>query len=181
MPPPAPTPPPFGRDPDEVVPAVYAELRQLAAVHLGRERPGHTLQPTALVHEAYLKLAGGLDDRPRSRAQFLALAAHAVRQVLVDHARARGARKRGGDVARVTLMDGMAETGGVPVDLLDLDAALGRLADLSPRQARVVELRFFGGLTDDEAADVLDVSARTVRNDWTVARAWLWRELGGTA
>jgi len=163
----------------EVMPVVYDELRRLAANYMRGERRGHTLQTTALVNEAYLRLAQRGDDAVwPSRADFCAAAAQAVRRVLVDHARARRRLKRGGPNARRVKLD--AETLAVedgPIDPVELDDALSRLAELSARQARVVELRYFGGLTEEETALALDVSRRTVQEDWRGARAWLHREL----
>lgn len=170
-----------GGDTDAVanlMPLVYAELRALAGRCLRSERAGHTLQPTALVHEAFLRL---FDDRlvpSLDRAHFLGIAAVAMRRILVEHARARAANKRGGDAAQVTLDSGIAALSGASIDVLALEDALGRLAALDERQARVVELRFFGGLTIEEVADALAVSKRTVDSDWALARAWLHRELG---
>ncbi len=158
--------------------SVIAELHSLAAKYLAGERPGHTLQPTALVHEAFLRLVGS-PGVPAGRSDFIALAATAMRRVLVDHARARKAAKRGGDRRRIAL-DAAQAPGEDPgeVDVLALDESLERLAALDPRQARIVELRFFGGLGVEAVASVLGVSARTVEADWRMARAWLRRELG---
>ncbi len=158
---------------------VYGELRRLAGNYMRRQDADHTLQPTALVHEAYLKLAGGNDGRFRDRNHFCAVAAMAMRQVLVSHARGKNADKRGGDQdrQRVTLdaaVTGMREGG---VDPIDLDDALTRLASLSERQARVADLRLYGGLDVAASAEALGVSASTVKNDWSFARAWLKREL----
>lgn len=164
---------------DALLPIVYEELRRLAAAYLRRERPGQTLQPTGLVHEAYLRLRKDRPDRWQNRAHFCAIAAHAMRQILIERARARGAQKRGGARPRVTLQDDVAGEDGPlsAVDLLALDEALGRLAALDPEQARLVELRFFGGLTIEETADAMGLSPATVKRHWTVARAWLAREL----
>jgi RNA polymerase sigma factor (TIGR02999 family) len=158
---------------------LYEELRRLAGQHLRRERVGHTLQPTALVHEAWMRLAASTQlSADNGRARFLAAASVTIRRVLVDHARSRSTAKRGGRWARVEVE--LPETGSLdPVDLLALDEALAELAALHPRQARVVELRFFGGLSGDEAAELIDVSPRTVDADWRVARAWLAARLGG--
>lgn len=161
---------------DDVMPAVYAELKRVAAAYLRRERPGQTLQPTALVNEAYVRLAGQ-HPRFQNRAHFCAIAANAMRQILVERARARNAQKRGGGAARVTLDEGLAPAPGPAIDLSALDEALTRLAALDAQQARIVELRFFGGLSVDETADVLGVSPATVKRHWSVARAWLAREL----
>ena len=161
---------------DEILPAVYAELRRVAAAYLRRERPGQTLQPTALVNEAYVRLAGQ-HPRFQNRAHFCAIAANAMRQILVERARARNAKKRGGGAPRVTLVEGLAANPESPVDLDALDEALTRLAALDAEQARIVELRFFGGLSVEETAEALGVSPATVKRHWAVARAWLAREL----
>lgn len=162
---------------NRLLPMVYDELRALAESYLQRENPGHTLQATALVHEAYLRLVKQEDVEWQNRAHFFALAAQAIRRILVDHARGRGRAKRGGDRERVTLDEDVALTSDRDVDLIELDAALEKLARLHERQARIVELRFFGGLTLREAAEVLGVSPRTIDGDWSMARAWLRREL----
>jgi RNA polymerase sigma factor (TIGR02999 family) len=159
---------------------VYTELRRLAQLRLAEERVGHTLQPTALVHEAFLRLVGAPSDYAGT-AHFFGSAARAMRQVLVDHARRRGAEKRGGGGERVTL-DGLelasdAGSGASLQQLLDIDAALTRLEGRDARKARVVELRFFGGLEMQEIASLLEVSRQTVQQDWEYARAWLQREL----
>lgn len=162
---------------DRLMPLVQSELRRAARTALRRERPGHSLQPTALINEAYLRLvdqrSAGLNDR----AHFVGLAAEMMRRVLVDHARARAAQKRGGGAERVSLGRAMDRPSERTVDLLCLDEALLRLARLDSRQARVVELRFFGGLSVDETACLLGVSSATVKRDWATARAWLYREL----
>jgi RNA polymerase sigma-70 factor (ECF subfamily) len=169
---------------DRLLPEAYQELRRLAAAYLRRERPGQTLQPTALVHEAYLRLLKDKPGRWQNRAHFCAIAANAMRQILVERARARAALKRGGGQPRVTLVEGVeagvdqaAARANAPVDLLALDQALTRLAALDAQQARVVELRYFGGLSVEETADALGVSPATVKRDWSVARAFLAREL----
>jgi RNA polymerase sigma-70 factor, ECF subfamily len=161
----------------ELVPLVYDELRRLAAHLMARERPGHTLQTTALVHEAYLRLAQQRHAGWNSRAHFYGAAAGIMRRILVDHARARRTVKRGGDAPRVPLEDATSWLDEQPDDLLRLDAALTRLGERSPRQVRVVELRFFAGLDVEETAEALAVSSKTVKRDWSVARAWLHREL----
>ncbi len=161
----------------ELMPLVYNELREIAASFLKRERPDHTLQATALVHEAFVKMVNQRDIAWQNRAHFFAVAAQAIRRILVDHARTHGRKKRGGDCRRMHLDDDLAWTGRHDLDLLALDEALAKLAELDPRQARIVELRFFGGLTLKDAAAVLDVSPRTVDGDWSMARAWLRREL----
>jgi len=156
---------------------VYDELRALAGAYLKRERPGHSLQPTALVHEAFLKLVDSDGLAAQDRTHFFAIAATTMRRVLVEHARTRNAAKRGGGKQRVSL-SGVADAGADPdIEIEALDGALERLAALDERQARVVELRFFGGLTMDEVAATLGVSKRTAEGDWTMARAWLLREL----
>jgi RNA polymerase sigma factor (TIGR02999 family) len=161
----------------ELVPLVYAELRRIAASCLRRERPGHTLQATALVHEAYLRLLKDHDLSFQNRAHFLGIAARAMRQILVEHARARDAEKRGGERHRITLDEAIAATGGQEVDVLAIHEALERLAVLDAQHARLVELRFFGGLTNEEAAEALGVSVATIKRTWAAARAWLFREL----
>ncbi|MFY9344163.1 MAG: ECF-type sigma factor [Planctomycetota bacterium] len=159
-----------------LVEVVHDELRALAARYLRRERKGHTLQPTALVNEACLRLLGDTIVDDASKTHLFAVAATTMRRVLVDHARKRAAARRGGGAARVTLDEGLAAT-GAGIDVLAVDEALQRLATLDERQARIVELRFFGGLNDDEVARALGVSRRTVQGDWSMAKAWLRREL----
>lgn len=161
-----------------VLPAVYDELRRLATAFLSHERPDHTLQPTALVHEAYLKLAVQANQPWRNAAHFKALAAGAMRQVLVEYARRHRSIKRGGRGQRVPLDSSIITLQHHDIDLLALDDALQQLAKLDFRQSQVVELRFFGGLSIDETAELLGVSPATVSNDWAVARAWLSREIG---
>ncbi|MCC6161755.1 MAG: sigma-70 family RNA polymerase sigma factor [Acidobacteria bacterium] len=157
---------------------VYDELRRLAASALRRERADHTLQPTALVHEAFLRLVDVPEEQWHDRGHFVALAARAMRRVLVDHARGRNTLKRGKADLRVPF-EGVDVAAGEPtgVDLVALDTVLERLAALDPRQARIVELRFFGGLTVDETAALIGTSTRTIKRDWQMARAWLRREL----
>ena len=164
---------------DRLTPLVYEELRRQAARYLRRERPGHTLQTTALIHEAYLRLADAKDVQWQDRAHFFAIAANLMRRILVDHARRRDADKRGGSQVRVQLDEALALANESEVDLLAVDEALNRLAAIDPQQARVVELRFFSGLSVEETAAALGVSATTVKRDWRVARAWLRREIGG--
>jgi len=166
------------RQRDELVAIVYDDLRSMAERQLRNERPGHTLQPTALVNESYLRLFDPAANGWESRAHFFGVAARAMRQVLVDHARRRDAAKRGGDLERVTLVTDIAEAGTSETDLLDLHLALEKLAHNDEALARLVELRFFTGLTLDEAADTLGVSRRKAANDWAAARLWLQRELG---
>lgn len=165
---------------ERMLPMVYAELRAIAAKHLGAERPGHTLQPTALANEAYLRLRG-LGDVPwHDRSHFFAIASRIMRRLLVDHARARTAHKRGADVAKVQLTEGLHDGLQPALDaaeLIDLDRALDELGTEEPRLARLVELRFFGGLEVDEAAALLGCSRRTAMRDWAFARAWLLQKL----
>jgi RNA polymerase sigma factor (TIGR02999 family) len=159
-----------------LIDAVYDELRRLARGHLRRERDNHSLAPTALVHEAYLKLIDQRHTKWQNRAQFFAIAARIMRRILVDHARSRGAAKRGAPITLV--FDDMAVAAeGIDVDVLALDAAMEKLARVDERQTRLVELRFFAGLTVDETAAALDVAPITVKRDWALARAWLFREL----
>ena len=165
---------------DEVFPLVYAELRRIAAREMRREKPGRTLQTTALVHEAYLRLLKDASLSFENRAHFLGIAAHAMREILIEHARARTARKRGGGAVRLTLDDLVAPVPSPSIDVLALDEALERLARLDERHARVVELRYFGGLSVEETAVALELSPATVKRAWTIARAWLYRELGGS-
>jgi RNA polymerase sigma factor (TIGR02999 family) len=164
---------------NELFPLVYDELRRIAAQHLGEERIGHTLQPTALVHEAYLRLVGSDDVKWENRAHFFGAAAQAIRRILVDHARTRGRLKRGGpDLARTPLegLD-MAAPPSSDTDMLALDEALTRLNNLDPAKARVVELRYFGGLSLEDTARTMDISVATVSRYWEFARVWLHREL----
>ena len=160
---------------EQLAPLVEAELRRIAAHHMAHERPGHVLQTTALVNEAYIRLIEWKRVRWQNRAQFLGVAAQMMRRILVDLARKRRSAKRDGLAVSLSQAAGVAPVR--PPDLVALDAALKALAELAPRQARVVELRFFGGLSHEEAAHVLDVSVGTVRRDWTLAQAWLYREL----
>jgi RNA polymerase sigma factor (TIGR02999 family) len=166
---------------DELVPMVYGELRRQARRCMRAQEPGHTLQTTALVHEAYLRLIGQSHVEWKSRAHFFGVAAKAMRSILVDHARARNAAKRGGAARPVTLSEASdieaASDTERGVDVLALDEALSRLDELDPRKGRLVELRYFGGLGIEEAAVVLGVSPATVKREWTTARAWLKREL----
>jgi RNA polymerase sigma factor (TIGR02999 family) len=163
---------------DRLLQLLYRELRSQAAAYFGSDRAGHTLQPTALVHEAFLRLVGNVEIQWEGRSHFFAVAAKAMRHVLADHAKARRAQKRGGDWNRVTLGRVGTDDETQVFDAADLHEALEELAKLSERQARIVELRFFGGLTVPEAARVLEVSERTVRGEWHLARAWLRHRLG---
>jgi RNA polymerase sigma factor (TIGR02999 family) len=173
--------PPFGAvtpaDAEKLVPLVYEELRRLAHRHLRREAPGHTLTTTDLVHQAYLQLAGQASAQWDNKDHFMAVAATAMRHILVDHARTIGRLKRGGALQRVPL-----ESADIAIEdraelLIALDEALDRLRELDARQARVVECRFFAGLTEDETAAAVGVSVRTARRDWTKAKAWLYAEV----
>jgi RNA polymerase sigma-70 factor (ECF subfamily) len=166
---------------DELLPLVYDKLRALAAELMVQERVDHTLQPTALVHEAYLKLIDQTRAHWENRAHFFSVAAQALRRILVDHARGRARAKRGGPQARLQLDEGLIAAYEQTVDLLTLNDALTRLAEQDQQRARVVELRFFGGLTIDETAAVLDVSSRTAERQWRYARAWLYRELADSS
>jgi RNA polymerase sigma factor (TIGR02999 family) len=168
---------------DQLFPLVYADLRRMAGAAMARESPGHTLQPTALVNEAWLKLARGGAPAASGREHFLAIAARAMRQVLVDHARRRAAERRGGGRVQVSLADvaGVGATAVDPEELLELDRALDELEAVDPRLRQVVEYRYFAGLTDAEIAGVLGVTRRTVLRDWVKARAWLNRALAGEA
>ena len=160
---------------------VHQELRRRAAARLRHERPGHVLQPTALVHEAYLRLVDQDHAAWQDRAHFFALASEMMRRILVDHARRRNVAKRSGGWARVTLAEDVALGDPPDVDVLDLDAALSELASFDRRKSQVAELRFFGGLSHDEIAHALSISRATVERDWQVARAWLYRRLAQTA
>lgn len=162
---------------EALMPLVYEELRRIADRSLRRERGEHTLQPTALVHEAFLRLIDQRNVQWQNRAHFFAIAAQLIRRVLVDHARRRRAAKRGGALEAIPIEHEVAVSSKQSVDTLALDEALSRLAGREPQQARIVELRFFGGLTNEEVADVLRISARTVIREWNMARAWLFAEL----
>jgi RNA polymerase sigma factor (TIGR02999 family) len=162
---------------ERLLPQVYAELRRLASSYLRRERPNHTLQATALVHEAFLKLVDQRAVRWQNRAHFFGIAAQAMRRILVDHARAHAAGKRGSGEQPVSLDEALVVTSALDVDLLALDEVLTRLSAIDPQQSRVVELRFFGGLTLEETAEVMGISPATVGREWTLAKAWLYAEL----
>ncbi|MGH7713205.1 MAG: sigma-70 family RNA polymerase sigma factor [Gemmatimonadaceae bacterium] len=161
----------------QLIPLVYAELHDLAVSYLRRERSDHTLQPTALVHEAYLRLVDQRNTSWQNRAHFFGIAAQAMRRILLDHARRKRAGKREGAAQRITLDEGVAETSQRSIDLIALDVALERLKSIDERQYKVVELRFFGGLDIEQTAEVLGISAATVKRDWVFAKAWLHREL----
>jgi RNA polymerase sigma factor (TIGR02999 family) len=162
---------------EELLPLVYADLRRRAAAYMRRERRNHTLEPTALVHEAYIKLVDQRRAAWQNRGQFFGVASQMMRRILVDRARARRMAKRSGRWARVTLDDGARAASPVSVDVLDLDAALTRLAAFDARKCQLAELRFFGGLSIDETADALGISVATAERDWHAARAWLLKEL----
>jgi RNA polymerase sigma factor (TIGR02999 family) len=162
---------------DALMPLVYEELRRLAGYYLRQERPDHTLQSTALVHEAYMRLVGQNPPEWKSRAHFFGVAARLMRQILVDHARTSRAAKRGGDSLKLTLDEGMVGAKGKNLDILALDGALNGLAQLHPQQSQIVELRFFSGLSIEDTSEVLGISPATVKRNWTTARAWLFREM----
>jgi RNA polymerase sigma-70 factor (ECF subfamily) len=166
---------------DVLLKAVYEDLRMMAGRHLHRESPHHTLQATALVHEVYLKL---IDQRKvgwRDRAHFFAAASHLMRRILIDHARARRREKRGQNWGRITIQEVVSHLERDPVDLIALDAALSRLEERNPTQCRLVEMRFFGGMTLQEAAQVLGIGRRSADREWSYAKAWLYRELKDSA
>jgi RNA polymerase sigma factor (TIGR02999 family) len=162
---------------DDLMPIVYAELRKVAARCIAVERPGHTLQPTALVHEVYFRLVGQKEIEWKNRAQFFAISAQIMRRVLLDYARRHQALKRGGLRQKITLDENMAIAVDRLSDFIVLDEALSRLAAVDPDQARLVELRFFGGLTVEQTAHVLGISTATVKREWSSARAWLRKEM----
>lgn len=159
---------------DQLLPLVYDELRSLAAGYLRRERPDHTLQPTALVHEAWLKLIDDSQINPQNRAHFFGIAAQVMRRVLVDHARRQMADKRGGDIQKLSLDDNLDAAHERAAELVALDDAMQELASFDPQKGRFVELRFFGGLSVEETAQVLGVSAVTIKRQWRMAKAWLY-------
>lgn len=162
---------------DRLMPLVYDEMRKIARRYMSRQRPDHTLQTTALVNEAYLRLIDSSKVQWQNRAHFYAISAQLMRRILVDFARARTNQKRGGGVQKVVLDEALTITSEPGADLIALDDALNELAKLDRRQSQIVELRYFGGLSEDETAEILDISARTVRRDWSLARAWLYRQL----
>jgi len=166
---------------DRLVPQIQRELRKLAASYLRKERRDHTLQATALVNEAFIKLIDQRAVRWQNRAHFFGIAAQAMRRILVDHARAHTAGKRGDGARKVPLDEAILVGGPVDIDVLALDEALTRLAEVDPQQSRVVELRFFGGLTMEETAEVMHISPATVGREWRMAKAWLFAEMGRTA
>ncbi len=162
---------------EKLIPLIYGELRQLAGRYMRGERQGHSLQPTALVHEAYLRLTDMKEANWQSRAHFFAVAAQLMRRILIDHARSHHAHKRGGLAQIVPFDEAFAASFASSEQLLVLDEALDRLAKLDPRQGRIIELRFFAGLTEEETGQVLGISPRTVKRDWRLAKAWLYRQL----
>ena len=166
--------------PEEAVASVYAELRRLAALYLQRERSGHTLQPTALVHEAFLRLTQQREVQWQNKNQFLGIAAPLMRRILVDYSRGRHAAKRGGNLERIDLEQAELPVIERAAAIVALDEAMVALAALDPLQAQIVELRFFSGLNIDQTADVIGISASTVKREWNIAKAWLARELHGT-
>jgi len=166
---------------DALMPLVYGELRRLAQHYLRKERSDHTLQSTALVHEAYMRLAGQAPPEWQNRAHFFGIAAHIMRQILVEHARGRGAAKRGGNALRMELDESLALAQENDVDVIALDRALQQLSELDAQQGRIVELRFFAGLTIEDTSEVLGISVATVKRDWVTARAWLFRAMTGGA
>ena len=161
---------------EQLLPLIYQELHRLARSYMRRERPEHTLQPTALIHEAYLRLAQEEVDWT-SRQHFIGIAAHTMRRVLVDYARAHRAERRGGGMQRVEFIDSLAISANRLDEVMAIDEALGRLSQLHARQAQVVELRYFGGLSVEETAEILGVAPRSVKRDWSLAKLWLFREL----
>lgn len=171
----------IGGDSDALFSRVYDELRNLASRYLRRERPDHTLQPTALVHEAYMRIKGGADFNTENVAHFRAIAARIMRQLLIEHARSKGADKRGGGRDRVTLATDMTPGPSKGIDVLALEEALGRLREIDPRLVDVIELRFFGGMTINETAGVLNVSPTVVKDDWRSARALITNMLADGA
>lgn len=162
---------------DGLMKLVYKEMRKLAASYLQKQRSDHTLQPTALVHEAYMKLIDTADVNWQDRAHFFAVAAQTMRNILVDHARAVAADKRGGGAQKITLDEVIGLSKNQDIDLLDLDEALQQLARQDETQSRIIELRFFGGLTIEETAEVLKISPATIKREWAMARAWLFRQM----
>jgi RNA polymerase sigma factor (TIGR02999 family) len=165
---------------ERLMPLVYEELRRLARRHMNRQRAGHTLQTTALVNEAYLRLIDSSQVQWQNRAHFFAVSAHLMRRILIDFARSRMSLKRGAEARQITLDDSLEVSSERGADLIALDDALNTLAGMNPRQSQIVELRYFGGLSEEEIAEALKISPRTVRRDWSLARAWLYRELSQT-
>jgi RNA polymerase sigma factor (TIGR02999 family) len=166
---------------DQLMPLVYDELRRMAKRHLRGQRSGHTFQTTELIHEAYLKIAAPDESKWQNRAHFFGIAAQAMRHILVDYARAKQSQKRGGWQEKITLAEDAAISSEKPAEIVALDDALHRLAALDRRKSRVVELKYFGGLTNEEVAEVLQISPETAKRDWSFARTWLLRELSCAA
>ena len=166
---------------EQLMPLVYEELRRLAHYYLRQERSDHTLQSTALVHEAYLRLAGQKTPEWQNRAHFFGIAARIMRQILMEYARGRGAAKRGGGACKITLDEDFKAPDEIGVDVVALDKALNELSEIDEQQGRIVELRFFGGLTIEDTSEVLGISPATVKRDWVTARAWLYRAMTGEA
>ena len=166
---------------EQLMPLVYGELHRLASAYLRRERPDHTLQSTALVHEAFMKLVNQNEVEWRNRAHFYGIAAHMIRRILVDYARSHHAEKRGSGAVKLALDEALGVPQKSELDLLGLNDALDRLAEMDPRQNRIVELRFFAGLSIEETAEVMQVSPATIKREWNSARAWLYRELSRAA
>jgi RNA polymerase sigma factor (TIGR02999 family) len=164
---------------ERLAPLVHAELYRLAKHYMSQEKPGHTLQATALVNEAYLRLIDWKNVRWQNRAHFFGVSAQLMRRILVDYARSRNYQKRGGGAVKVSLEEAAIISSQQPADFVALDDALNELAEMDPRKSRIVELRFFGGLNVEETAEVLKISPRTVIREWSLAQAWLYRELGG--
>jgi len=162
---------------DKLMPLIYEELRQLARHYMNRERAGHTLQTTALVNEAYLRLINRKQVHWQNRAHFFAIAAHLMRSILVDHARSHAYAKRGGGARKIALDEALAVSQQRAADVVALDDALKRLAEIDRQQSRIVELKFFGGLTIEETAEVLELSPATIKREWSTAKAWLYHEL----
>jgi len=164
---------------DKLVPLVYEELRRQAARYLRHERVGHTLQTTALIHEAYVRLVDQRNVHWQNRAHFFGIAAQMMRRILIDHARSKKRAKRGGSDIRISFTEASLKTPDRDLDIVALDEALERLAQIDEQQSRIVELRFFSGLTVEETAEVLSISTATVKRDWSMAKAWLHREISG--
>jgi RNA polymerase sigma factor (TIGR02999 family) len=166
---------------EKLLPLIYGELRRIARNYLNREREGHTLQTTALVHEAYLKLIDQRSVHWQNRAHFFAIAAQAMRRILLDHARRHVTEKRGGEGRKISLDDAESPSLSPDENLIALDHALNKLAEIDPQASRIVELRYFGGLTVEETAEVMELSPRTVKREWAMARGWLYRAITGKA
>lgn len=162
---------------DDLMPLLYKELKRIAAAHLRRERPGHTIQPTALVNEAYLKLIDQREANWQNRAHFFGVASQVMRRILIDYAKGRARRKRGGGAYQTTFDEALAVSEDRASELMDIDEALRKLEALDPRQVKIVEMRFFAGLSVEETAEAMGISEPTVKREWAMAKAWLYREL----